>query len=344
MISCRAAVAACLFAALILSSSGAAGEGGSVDGVRVASSPQVRVGIEGCPQLDRRETIRIFRMEMHVPAVDARPDSQAATSASISCDADGSVNLRVDDRITGKTLSRAVKAGPWTDATPRLLALALVELVYATWSELVLRPVPAAQPVVVAPPVENDAAKAATDAVRSRLGAPVKSWELRISAVGAAQFMFSGTGGMYGGGLRLSGDHEYHLGWAADVLYLYGSSAVQNGSVTSNMLSFSAAATARYELSIVELRAGLGLRGGAVWLTGSPSDPLTMEGRTVSGGFMGPLLFAGVDVKLPRRAWLDLKVEGGWMLVPVKGFDSGTSGVSVDGPWVGVQLGVGYSP
>jgi hypothetical protein len=327
---------------MLFASSEAAGQGGSVVGVRVASGPQVKVGIEGCPELDRAEIIRIFRMEMHVPAVDARPDAQAVTSASIICGTGGTVQLRVDDTITGKTLSRTVDAVPSTEATPRLLALALVELVYATWSELVLSPGPAVMPV--APPAEREAAKAATDAVKNRMGIGERSWELRISAVGAAQFMFRGTGGLYGAGLRFSGDHKYHLGWTADVLYFHGSIDVTSGSVATNMLSFSAAATARYELSIVELRAGLGVRGGAVWLTGNPGDPLTVEGRTVTGGFLGPLLFAGVDVRLPRKVSLDLKVEGGWTLVPVKGFDSGSSSVSVDGPWVGVQLGVGYSP
>jgi hypothetical protein len=308
--------------------------------VRQKQTPPVRAVINDCPGLDSQETARLFNIEIRQqPSADPSGSPQA-TVARVSCPDSDTAELRVDDPLTGKTLMRtvAIKDTP-SSARPRLLALALAELVYASWSELALRPVP------VGPPDESSdkARLAAAEAVRGKMQDASKKFDLHLMAVGSAQFLFEGTGGVYGGGIRIAGDHPYHLGWTVDAIFEHGYNRVSLGSITTNVLSIGASLTGRYEVSIVILRGAAGFRTGGAWLTGTPSDSTTYEGRTVAGAFFGPMGSLGMDVKLPYHLILGVLVEGGYIAVPVNGTGGGETAASFGGPWVGVQLGFGVS-
>src|SRR5262249_33713515 len=140
-----------------------------------------------------------------------------------SCQGD-TVVLRVDDPISGKSLSRDVDlAGAMPRARPRLVALALVELISASWSEL-------DAPAVHAATVETHTAAP----ISLPLG-PRDTPRLRLAVLAGGLDFVSNTDVLASGGVRLARDAAFgafgSVGWAADAQAAHGSRRVSLGSV-----------------------------------------------------------------------------------------------------------------
>lgn len=113
---------------------------------------------------------RIVGIELAVEPVDV--DTLGTTRVRASCTRDATL-LEVDDGVTGKLTSRRIDLeGTARVARSRLLALAIAELVSASWAELRLRPPSDAPPVFtpVAPsPSATSPVAWSTPASRPRL-------------------------------------------------------------------------------------------------------------------------------------------------------------------------------
>ena len=119
--------------------------------------PRVSIAVVECDPALAREAQRIAAIELRAALVEATTDL-VTTHVTATCAAE-SANLRVLDPTTGKSVERSValaQAAP--TARARLLALAIAELVAASWSELESNPQPKAPPVA---PLAPEAARAA---------------------------------------------------------------------------------------------------------------------------------------------------------------------------------------
>ena len=249
------------------------------------------------------------------------------------------VELRVDDAVTGKSLWRSIelqKADPGVRA--RLLSLALSELIFASWAELLVTPEPA---VPAATPAASAAARQATSVqVERKLPRAVPPLGVQLSGLGAAFVLWGEPSVCFGGGARATGDHRYHLGWDLDVLVQHGATATVLGTVNRDLVSARAALLFHQRVPYLTLRGGLGARLGAAKLAGEPADAKTTLGASVWGPWGGPLLTLGLSAAAARLR-LDLSIEAGYVVSPVAARVGGVRAVALDGTWFGIQLGLG---
>ncbi|MEM9490858.1 MAG: hypothetical protein AAGC55_17050, partial [Myxococcota bacterium] len=160
-----------LAALLVAPAAVAAQPSESMDDIGVALS------VDECIVADAEQIRRLLFIELGAPG---RPTSlrqgertDAVTRVELSC-ADQLIELRVHDPVTGKSLTRRIAPGK-RRGRERLLALAAVELVVASWIELTATPAPVAIPA--GPPADAMVRESAEPLVGRRL--PV---ELRWSS------------------------------------------------------------------------------------------------------------------------------------------------------------------
>ena len=94
---------------------------------------QVAIRVVGCEPELSREAQRILAIELRATLVDAAAGG-TVTRATVACDHDVA-NISVSDPTAGKSVERAVAfADAPVQARARLLALAVAELVVASWT------------------------------------------------------------------------------------------------------------------------------------------------------------------------------------------------------------------
>ena len=130
--------------------------------------PSVSLEVDPCVQADVAEVRRIVGIELGALLEDREPAGGAATTkgasdttrVTVAC-AGPLVELRVDDPLTGKGLTRPIDLSTSSaTARSRLLAIAIAELVAASWTELESNPHPRVVPA--GPPASTAAREAAT--------------------------------------------------------------------------------------------------------------------------------------------------------------------------------------
>ena len=62
------------------------------------------------------------------------------------------------------------------------------------------------------------------------------------------------------------------------------------------------------------------------------------------GPFAGPMALIGASLALPRRLLIELSLEGGYVVLPVGARVAGVRAIAVEGPWLGLQAGLGIFP
>lgn len=101
-----------------------------------ARHPPVVVELRQCEQPLEAEVRRIVGVELRAAVIDAADARDAVTRVVATCRG-SAVDLSLDDASTAKRLERTValaEAAP--TARPRLVALAVAELVAASWQEI----------------------------------------------------------------------------------------------------------------------------------------------------------------------------------------------------------------
>ena len=148
-----------------------------------------------------------------------------------------------------------------------------------------------------------------------------------------------------GGGLRIGGDHRYHLGWDFDAQLQVARRRTPLGELSSDLLSSRASLQAHMALWALRLRAGLGLRVGAARLGGTPSDAMQASGQERWAPFGGPLLAGSITLAPAslRRLRIDLSAEGGYLLWSATARVDGKPALAIAGPWLGLSLSLGAS-
>jgi hypothetical protein len=302
-----------------------------------AEHPRVELQMDPCVGAPVDEVKRLLAIDLGALLSDPI-GSGDTTHAIIGCH-EALVSLRVDDPITGKSLIREIDLS----STPprvraRLVALAVSELISASWTELELNADPAVPPVgAVASPSARRSALSVVETHKPLLGS------LRVEALASGQFFLTEVGALWGGGLRVGQDRARRFGWSIDVLAHHGAATTALGEVVADTLTLGPTLFFQHRWSRVALRVGGGARGGAARLEGRPNGP-GVHGAVAWSGWLGPMVGASLTVAPVRRLALGLSVEAGYVAVPFGGKVDGAREVSIDGPWIGVQLGIGLFP
>lgn len=260
----------------------------------------------------------------------------ATTIVWVSCVNLGAT-IRVEDRLTGKTVERAVDLGVAAAvARPHLLALSIVESVAASSVELQseLRPTQAPPNAVAAATPESRAA--APDVVASRVPAS------RPPRLVVGPIVQSSTAGplSLGGAVSLAVPVGARFGWLMDFALQHGQQTFALGRIIADTASALGAVTARMSRGPLTLDAGLGGRVGRAWLSGTPVSPAF--GDTLRGTWWGPAAVARGSMTFRRRLVVELSVEAGYVVLPVVALIQGSGeSVAIDGAWIRGGLGVG---
>ncbi len=302
----------------------------------------IRLRLDDCPDLDAATIEALVGLELsETPA----PAPGAAAPAVSAICADGLVVIEVDDPITHKSLSRAIdpSASP-APARSRLLALAIVELIHASWTELTFNPEPRVPAAGTSAAADASTTTIPPRSGRSSLAAMVRALRVRpvrrfrLLGMGASE-VFPGDVTRFGGGLRIGWDGR-RLGWSLDVVMHHGDRDESAGNVTIDSVSADVAAFYQVLPETPTLRAGLGVRGGVAQLVGTPAMPFDFRGGQVTGPFAGPLGVLSLSAPV-GRVIIEATVSGGWLPVSVRAQVDGGSDTRVGGGWLGLRLGVG---
>jgi hypothetical protein len=278
-----------------------------------------------------------------------------ATRVTLGCGDPGVIRLGVWDPITGKSLDRRVEVGSvgHVSGRARLVALAVAELVQASWLELEVERPPESLPVV--DQVEDDdARRVARDTLRERvrrasgppdspprLSTPARPLDLRAS-VG---LRLSGSSPPVAGALRLSVVHRTTESWAwsADVGWARGVRGTSLGDVVFDTCSVGLALRTHRRVESFRWTVGVGGRAQLVLRRGPPEDGVGV--LEVSPRYTGGPLFVGsVEWAVLESFGLFFEAEAGWLLRRLVGRVGGEPEATMEGVWVGLSLGAAWRP
>ena len=289
--------------------------------------PRVSIIVVGCSDALAREAQRIAAIELRAALVDGTPDA-ATTQVTATCGTE-SAKLQVIDPTTGKSLERAVavsQAAP--TARARLLALAIAELVAASWSELESNPEPRAKAAApLAPAAAREAARGAIAPRRTELAAVADAHLLASRDL------------LVGGGARSEIWLSPALFLRLDALVDYAQLSRSNGTVAVTMPSLSSALGACLCSASLRPSVSLGARAGYVWMNGVPRDSAT-TGTRQGGAWVGPELAVELSAWPRARVHPMLSLSVGAHLVGVRGTVNGGRDVMATALWSALSLGV----
>lgn len=271
------------------------------------SAITVQVSAAPCVEVDTAEVQRIAALELSTEA----PHLEQAREVVVrlECSAEN-VTLTVDDLAAPRPLVRRIPLAKVEPAArARTAALAITELVAASWKE----------PVVAVAPRR-----------------------LRLGALGGAALFPALL--QFGGGVRAGYVEPGRFGVLADFTMASGAVAVSAGSISVTSLSGSLSLAWSIEVGRWELLPALGLRLGAAQARGTPATPDAFEGATISGPWLGALGSLGVAFTFASLSSVDLRavaiLDGGVVIVPVRARVDGQQVTGLSGGWGQLSLGV----
>lgn len=287
----------------------------------------VAVDVDRCADVTLDELLRVVALELDQPTVIAGTSATAATQVVVAC-ADEDFVLRVDDRLTGKVLERrGAVAHDDAPMRPRILGLAIAELVAAGWLE-------APRATTSATPARRRSAVAALRRARAR-PAHARSLALRLGerAQGDGAWLHTAALGASWRGRRLAA--------AVDGQLALGEHAVPDGRVAITMPSLGAWLGAAWTVASVELAIGASGRVGLAHLAGR-SDV-----RAPERAFWAPVVTAGATgiarAHATTRLSFALAIEGGATVAGVDVIAAGARIAVLRGPMLTITTGVGVA-
>jgi hypothetical protein len=286
------------------------------------------VTVVGCDDALAQEAQRIAAIELRAALVAPTPGEGAATQITASCHA-ALADLRVVDTLTGKALERPVALGQAApSARARLLALAIAELVAASWSDRESNPQPKAPPPTPRAPVTEPEPK-------SRAVAP---WQLELVVL-ADMHLLASRDLIPGGGGRA----EIWVGpaffWRFDALAHYAELSRGTGAIALTMASVSSAFGASFGAGSLRPGVSLGARVGYVWMSGAAASAAT-RASDEQGVWLGPELAVELAAWPHARIHPVLSLSAGAHIFGVKGTVNEGRDVKATALWSALSLGI----
>lgn len=291
-----------------------------------AAHPSVTLEMEGCETAHPDEVRRIARIELGGLLTDDAPSSNTAR-VIVHC-GDERVDLRIHDPVTSKSMTRSLD---WQRSAAigrsRLLALAIAEIVSASWTELESTAPPTPAAVDAPQTVRVEGRTATTSSLRILLVGEVREWLQEPTLA-------------LGGGVRVERDISTSLGWSVDVLGHHGERSVALGNISVEALSSGASLMFHRAWVPLTLCAGPGLRLGIARVRGEPLSDAAY-GDSITGVWGGPFATGRGSVALSKKLALGAGVEGGVGLFDVIGRADGVRAAVIGGPWIAGAVSFG---
>lgn len=330
-LSCRTAIASCAVLVLMVAPAAvrAQDSGDSEAGVNVT------LHIAPCVQTDAASVRRLFLLELGTSRHESQPSDSAGARVEIDCSGE-LLELRVHDRLTSKHLLRRIAPGP-AAGRDRMLALAVMELLVASWIELETTPEPAVR--AADSRADSRGASAARELARRRLPQPRTRTRSTLAVFGGA--LRSGPWRI-GGGARLTRAVSDRYAWSAELAANRGDSTVPEGEVATTSAIAAGALLVGAMRGQLRVYGGPGVRAARVSIEGRSLRPDVLAG-SVSGFTGGPFARAGIDVTVRGSLTLGVTLDAGVDLVRVQGLVDGRDDLGAGRTWLGADVGAGWT-
>lgn len=301
---------------------------------KTAGAAPLRLGVDVIDCDDAEDIRSIVGVELDAKVLLSMELPEHTTRVVARCDSDAAA-LEVTDPLTSKVLTRVVSlADVDPRARTRVIAIAIAELVSASWFELQHGPAPRQQ---VEPPETGRERKAALTAVRKR----ENLWSLRLGAGALSMLALDENDNTkYGGSLQLMARSP--AGWFAlhfDLSAAHGGIERELGNVSTSVLSFGTTAFAGF-LIIDTFRVEFagGVRAGGARIAGEARDANTARDSDVSGAIVG--LTTGFSVGIELGDWGEVRYqhEAGLALASVAGNIDGDRVTAFGPAWTTVSV------
>lgn len=295
--------------------------------------------IDPCVDADRAEARRLVDIELGSWDPASERVGSGVPAASVRCDDQGQVVIHVDDPLTNKSLERAVAlARIAPKARTRALALSIVELLVASWTEL-------EQPVVV-PRSGLSSDLAAEGHVRAALS-PVQSAPPRPRLVLSAVMALSPAQGDFGAapaaGVRLTMDPARSWTSFVDVRVSQREAPATRGRIDWEAAAMMLGLGRRWDRGRLTLRGAGTLTAAAGRISGRPDDPAAVDGLRFAAVMAGAGADASASWRLAGPVWVEVGIDAGWTIVPVTARVDGRDEAKLGGPWFAGRLGLGVA-
>jgi hypothetical protein len=310
-------------------------------------APAVSVGVDACVPVDHDKLERLLAIELGTSAAHAAAGT-APTHVEVSCAPEGIV-MRLEDGLTGRSMSRTLPASSFTDASStRLLALAVAEFVVASWIELnVARSEPAVEPVAPRADPEAEAAHRAQDVEAERVPGDPKGrapHDARVSLGPSLQLWSSHDALLLGASARVIVPLWQPFVWTLAFDLHAGSADVPFGHLGLVGGSLALALALRLTAGDFAFYLGPGGRLGFTRIDARPADPAQTIGDDFLAANGGPLWLSRIEARAGARLRFALDLEVGAATLPVRAeADDGRNVFEIDGLWITTVLSAGYA-
>lgn len=309
---------------------------------RAQAPPAVAVSVDPCVPVDHGKLHELLAIELGTSTAQGSAPA-AATRVSVNCSPLG-IELRVEDRVTRKSMARVLPASSFADASStRLLALAIAEFVVASWIELRVQPAPAVEPV--GPPAGEAARRVAESAVEGRAPAgSARRHERALFAGGGVQLWSAHDIELFGGGLRILLPLSDAFVWTVSVDLAGGTTELAYG----RLGVFTAATTLAIALQLrlhdqLRLQLGPGGRLGFTRIAGD-ADPVRAEDDAFIAPYGGPIWLSRVVLHPNATLRVALDLEVGLTTLPASAEIEGEgTALELDGLWFSSMLAAGFA-
>lgn len=301
-----------------------------------AQRPTIDVTLEvGCGDLDETIVRRVLEVELGEYAqLDAEdPEAQVAVSCATPI-----FVLTLTEAASDRRLARELEIDA-VSGRSRLVALAISELIAASWIVTERR----AEPVVVVPPlppaVETVTEPAATEEVAAPVDviqpAPIGIRIFGLGRISGEPIHFSG-----GGGVGFDAELLEPVAFSLDAQVTRGRVETTPGAVDLTAITLGAFIAIRAPFDRSHADIGLGVRGGAGVLEGRASE--ATAGQVVVGPVVSVAANTLLSLHLVGTAYAHVGLELGWTVVGVTGTlaTTGETLARLGGAYI--ALGVGF--
>jgi len=279
---------------------------------------------------------RIATIELHAERVSADESAPDVTRIDVTCESEGAIALHVTDPLTSKDVSRRVSVeGIDERARARTIALAVAELVSASWVELETTPEPKVQPIPQRVAVRERPKPAKT---RALVTSPATSPPVVFQAVAGARVFFESRELLLGGGAAVVPWISRSVLLRFDGFVEHATATRRPGDVNVDTASTLAAIGLGTTFGDVRIAGTLGMRIGYARLVGLAKTQ-NLQGQVIDGAWAGPEARLGIE--LVSRAHVHLVIDWavGWAIAGVVGPVPGDRDVRAEGPYGAVAFG-----
>ena len=306
---------------------------------RAEDKRRVSIHVERCEPRIADEVGRIAAIELHAERV--IENAPEVTRIDVTCESsDEAVAIRVNDPLTSKDVARRVSvAGIDERARARTIALAVAELVSASWVELETTPEPKVQPIPQRVVVVHEHERPTRPVAKiARTTRRPPSPPVVFQAVAGARVFFESRELLVGGGAAIEPWLSRTIALRFDGFVEHASATRQPGDVNIDTASTAAAIGLGASLGDVRLTGMLGLRVGYARLVGL-AKAQNLQGEVIDGPWVGPELRLGVELLARAHVHVVIDWTVGWAFAGVDGPVPNDRDVLARGPYGAVAIG-----